>query len=105
MLTQIYKFGGDPDTIGALAGAIWGAFNGVDAIDKIKAVSIENSTKIDDLSGQLHAMLFKKPVQWLATTGVDAKVRTGVVLDKLTNPDSLPVCYVKFAPTFLAGGC
>ena len=56
MLAQVYKLGGDTDTIGAMAGAIWGAFNGCNAIDKNKIQSIENSIKIIKLSEQLYAM-------------------------------------------------
>ena len=63
MLTQIYKLGGDADTIGAMAGAIWGAFNGCDAIDKRKIQSIESSAKIVDLSEQLYAMSSNKVIQ------------------------------------------
>ena len=60
MLTQIYRLGGDTDTIGAMSGAmsgaIWGAFNGSEMIDKMKIQSIENSAKIVALSMQLYAM-------------------------------------------------
>jgi len=56
MLSQIYKLGGDTDTIGAMSGAIWGSFNGSNAIDKSKKQSIENSAEIVKLSKQLHAV-------------------------------------------------
>lgn len=56
LLKQIYGLGGDTDTIGAMAGAIWGAFNGGAAIDTSKIQSIEDSEKIFDLAAQLHAM-------------------------------------------------
>lgn len=63
MLSQIYKLGGDTDTIGAMAGAIWGAFNSCNAIDKSKTQSIENSAKIVELSGQLYAMSSNKAIR------------------------------------------
>ncbi len=56
MLTQAYNLGGDTDTIGAMAGAIWGAFNGCNLIDKSKIQSIENAAKNFELSEQLYAM-------------------------------------------------
>lgn len=56
MLNQVHKLGGDTDTIGAMAGAIWGAFNGWNAIDKNKIQNIENSAKIIELSEQLYTM-------------------------------------------------
>lgn len=56
MLERVCKLGGDADTIGAMAGAIWGAFNGCGAIDESKIHSIESSTEIIELSEQLHAM-------------------------------------------------
>lgn len=63
MLTQICKLGGDADTIAAMAGAIWGAFNGSDTIDKSKIQGIENSAKIIELSEQLYTMSFNKVIQ------------------------------------------
>ncbi len=54
MTTQIYNLGGDTDTIGAMAGAIWGAFNGCNGIDKNKIQSIEKSANIIELSEQLY---------------------------------------------------
>lgn len=56
MLTQICNLGGDTDTIGAMAGAIWGAFNGSGAIDADKIKRIENAATIIELSEQLHAL-------------------------------------------------
>jgi len=58
MLTQVHNLGGDADTIGAMAGAIWGAFNGSSAIDKNKINSIENSLRIIELSQQLYKMSY-----------------------------------------------
>lgn len=54
MYTQIYKLGGDTDTIGAMSGAIWGAFNGYNSLDKNKVKKIENSEKILRISEQLY---------------------------------------------------
>jgi len=54
MLTQIYKLGGDTDTIAAMAGAIWGAFNGSDAIDSDKIKTLEDSEEIIRLSDLLY---------------------------------------------------
>ena len=60
MLAKIYKLGGDTDTIGAMAGAIWGAFNGCDAIDQNTIKCVENSAKIVELSEQLSAISVNK---------------------------------------------
>ena len=40
MLKGIFKLGGDADTIAAMAGAIWGAHNGMQAIDSAQAQQI-----------------------------------------------------------------
>lgn len=53
MLNEIYQLGGDTDTIGAMAGAIWGAFNGHRAIQQV-ADTIENSELIASLASRLH---------------------------------------------------
>ena len=60
MLIQIYSLRGDTDTIGAMAGAIWGAFNGANKIDINKIQSIENSEKIIALSKKLYAISSNK---------------------------------------------
>jgi len=54
MLSQIYSLGGDTDTIGAMAGAIWGAFNGSDKLNPNKIRDIESSEKMIELSHLLH---------------------------------------------------
>lgn len=59
MLNQIIKLGGDTDTIGAMAGAIWGAFHGISHLDQNKIKSIEGHRKILALSESL----FKKAIQ------------------------------------------
>ena len=56
MLTQVFSLGGDTDTIGAMAGAIWGAFNGRAAIDKNKIRNTENTAKIIGIAEQLHSI-------------------------------------------------
>jgi poly(ADP-ribose) glycohydrolase ARH3 len=63
MLAQIFKLGGDADTIGAMAGAIWGAFNGCNMLDKSKIECIENSEKIVELSDSLYAASSKQSLQ------------------------------------------
>lgn len=59
MLTKINELGGDTDTISAMAGAIWGSFNGRNAINEYKIKSIENSEKIIVLSEQLFELSVK----------------------------------------------
>jgi poly(ADP-ribose) glycohydrolase ARH3 len=54
MHTRITRLGGDTDTIGAMSGAIWGAFNGYNALDEGKVNTIENSEKILQISKQLY---------------------------------------------------
>ena len=56
MLSQIYRLGGDTDTIGAMAGAIWGAFNGIHSIPENLYHAIENSPYIIELARQLYAV-------------------------------------------------
>ena len=56
MLDQIYKLGGDADTIGAMAGAMWGAFNGNSSLDVTRIQKVENSSLIIELAKQLHAV-------------------------------------------------
>jgi len=56
MLTHIYSLGGDTDTIGAMAGGIWGAFNGLDLLDKNKIQNLEHSEKIIELSKKLYIL-------------------------------------------------
>lgn len=56
MLEHIYKLRGDTDTIGAMAGAIWGAFNGCKKIDQNKICNIEDSDKIFELANKLYEL-------------------------------------------------
>jgi poly(ADP-ribose) glycohydrolase ARH3 len=53
MLSQIFKLGGDTDTIGAMAGSIWGAFNGDKDILHL-AKDVENNELINTLSNRLY---------------------------------------------------
>ncbi len=45
--------GGDADTIGAMAGAIWGARNGAEAIPKEEVASVEETGAITELTRRL----------------------------------------------------
>ena len=56
MLSKIHKLGGDADTIGAMAGAIWGAFNGSSSFDVARIQKVENSSLIIELAEQLHSL-------------------------------------------------
>lgn len=59
MLDRICRLGGDTDTIGAMAGAIWGAFNGCSALDQNRIRTIENSVYIIQTAERLHAMVYE----------------------------------------------
>lgn len=52
MLDEIFSLGGDADTIGAMAGAIWGASNGNETIDYL-GESVEGIDLIEKLAKQL----------------------------------------------------
>lgn len=52
MLDKIIKLGGDTDTIAAMAGSIWGAFNGSTSLNQ-QAENIEKREKIDQISIEL----------------------------------------------------
>lgn len=54
MLQYAQKLGGDTDTISAMCGAIWGAFNGLSAMDPVVVKGIEDAEKISQISDQLH---------------------------------------------------
>jgi len=53
MLNSIFELGGDADTIAAMAGAIWGAFNGADCLLDL-GQQVEDFEHIQELSAQLH---------------------------------------------------
>ncbi len=59
LMDQVIKTGGDVDTIAAMAGAIWGAANGSDELKPI-AHYVEDSERIIEMAGQLHAKRFVK---------------------------------------------
>ena len=52
--------GGDTDTIGAMAGAIWGARNGVDNLPNEHLEVLEQSSQIKDLANQLYEIALSK---------------------------------------------
>ncbi len=58
MHANICRLGGDVDTIAAMAGAIWGAANGVRALHRDKIVQLENSELIFNLAKQLHGHVY-----------------------------------------------
>lgn len=58
----VHACGGDVDTIGAMAGAIWGAARGADALPKDELARLEDCAGIDDLAKQLHALVDASPV-------------------------------------------
>ncbi len=53
MLNDICRLGGDADTIAAMAGAIWGAANGSESIEKL-AENVENIEMIDTFARDLY---------------------------------------------------
>lgn len=57
MLKQIRQLGGDVDTIGAMAGGIWGAFNGYQTL-KAPGDKVEKSEVIIKLAEQLYSQVF-----------------------------------------------
>ena len=54
MLKDIHRLGGDTDTIGAMACAIWGSFNGFSTFDIETVEKIENINEIITLATRLH---------------------------------------------------
>jgi ADP-ribosylglycohydrolase len=54
----IAKCGGDTDTIGAMAGAIWGAANGVAALPADWLDKLEQRDRIEGLATSLHDRIF-----------------------------------------------
>ncbi|MBL4658971.1 MAG: ADP-ribosylglycohydrolase family protein [Alcanivoracaceae bacterium] len=53
MIDFICKCGGDTDTIAAMAGAIWGAYNGFKIIEGVSVSQIEFGEKIESLADQI----------------------------------------------------
>ena len=56
MLLNICQLGGDTDTIAAMAGAIWGTLNGIEAFNQNCLESIENSEYLLELSQKLYTL-------------------------------------------------
>ncbi len=54
MFDKIFSLGGDTDTIGAMAGAIWGAFNGAEKLNPKKVERIEDFELIENLALKLY---------------------------------------------------
>ena len=55
LIDKINDLGGDTDTISAMAGAIWGAFNGFNKLPQDKINNIEKHQKIMQLASQLYS--------------------------------------------------
>jgi poly(ADP-ribose) glycohydrolase ARH3 len=56
MVTYIVELGGDTDTIGAMAGGVFGAKNGVGALPAELLVRIEQRQQIEALARELHVL-------------------------------------------------
>ena len=56
LLNPIKKLGGDTDTIAAMSGAIWGAFNGEKALRNCLLPNIEMEDEIGNIATQLHTI-------------------------------------------------
>ena len=54
MLKFIKKCSGDTDTIGAMAGAIWGAYNGMDSLNRSDIEKLEAASRIEQLSKTIY---------------------------------------------------
>ena len=55
LLAFVATAGGDVDTVGAMAGAIWGARNGFTNLPADLVAQVEDATYIADIAGQLYA--------------------------------------------------
>ncbi len=55
MLSKVFALGGDTDTIGAMASAIWGAYNGTGQMAELTQ-QLENSEIIVDIAEKLYQM-------------------------------------------------
>jgi len=54
MIEHICDLGGDTDTIAAMAGAMWGAFNGSAPIDETTKGSVEGILEIENLASSIY---------------------------------------------------
>ncbi len=64
LLQKTKKLGGDVDTIGAMAGAIWGAYRGLKSLPHETYAKVENFEEIIDLAERMFAFnqrVFQKP--------------------------------------------
>lgn len=55
LLTFAAEAGGDVDTVGAMAGGIWGAANGLSKLPEHLVHQVEDATLISDTAGQIYA--------------------------------------------------
>ncbi|MEA3492310.1 MAG: ADP-ribosylglycohydrolase family protein [Campylobacterota bacterium] len=60
MLLFIQNSSGDTDTIAAMAGAIWGAYNGVNSLPRSKIEQLESRSTIEEFSIELYAHFQKE---------------------------------------------
>jgi len=58
MIQFICQCGGDTDTIAAMAGSIWGAFNGLHGIKGVNISDIENGELIESKAEEIFTLLF-----------------------------------------------
>lgn len=61
MLQFVIELGGDVDTIGAMAGAIWGAINGRHRLPAPSLAQLEQRQRLESLATSLHAHLTANP--------------------------------------------
>jgi len=54
LLAFVVEAGGDVDTVGAMAGAIWGARNGLGSLPPSVVRSVEDAARIEDIATQLY---------------------------------------------------
>ena len=62
MVDFVCKCGGDTDTIAAMAGAIWGAYNGFESIEGVNVEQLELGEKIEDLAVQIFESKIQKVI-------------------------------------------
>lgn len=60
MINFVKKLGGDTDTIAAMSGAIWGAFNGAKKLQSDELPRIEKQDEIQDIAKQLYELYVAK---------------------------------------------
>ncbi len=62
----VHACGGDVDTIGAMAGAIWGAARGAEHLDEATLAQLEDRARIAALAEQLHELAHASPAFYSA---------------------------------------